>query len=618
VDLCSALASGYLRTVTGFLAARDEETGLLDCAPALATNEDAVAFVVGDAQAQIDGLCGPNGIIRALVNQMQAAQQGGRAVFSQSAADACTQAGRALFANGGLTRLDLLSPDAGAGVVQDCLDALIGLQGEGDPCSVDFECTQGAGGAQCVLPSGVNCEGTCRPMVAAGQPCRGNTADCQDGLSCIGDVCEAPRAVGAACRTDAGQQLPCEDGARCASGLCVGPSADGGMCASSSDCADGLWCANSVCVPRRGEGGDCSAANLFDAVCQPCLGCFRRTVTAGQDAGPPVCTTYASQGESCLTSPCHRGLACSAGQCVTLARHGAPCVAIDGADETVRGNCLLASDSCIGSPRTCTARATEGQACTSPTGSRAFTGSCRQEAVTGTGELVCVRALATDSVGTCQSGAAPGAPCGFVHNLPGECQEVTGAGTDCSVYSDGGRGLCTFTSNGPEGGTCRSDFSCLQGHYCNFPVDSGVLNPPLGTCERGGVLNARCGSGEPWETTCMEGECRPTPDAGNVLRCLDFYARGAVCPRDSTVCGPEQTCVLPNRLATEGTCQPRAAVGEACTGTGDCAPGAVCDDGFCASQVCQEQASSGCSGGGAVPLLLLFGAVTFRGARRRR
>lgn len=158
--------------------------------------------------------------------------------------------------------------------VADCCDARGGCEDD-LYCPVDPEdlsdvavCTSRAGvGDSCsdAVPceEGATCQGVCVARAALSQSCQ--SAECDDGLWCDGEVCRMPLVLGAEC---AGED-PLECGVlACIQGVCsyralVGdPCWEGTLCPGGTDCVGPSF--PGICTERGGEDDDCEVENYFD------------------------------------------------------------------------------------------------------------------------------------------------------------------------------------------------------------------------------------------------------------------------------------------------------------------------------------------------------------------
>ena len=205
---------------------------------------------------------------------------------------------------------------------------------DGDPCSVDEACVDGAcvgalydcdddnvctedfcfdddGAAQCLYQNvnGVACDdgSVCTvDDVCAGGACAGAAISCDDGNPCTNDACDPLSGCthdpnGALC--DDGD--PCTEGDVCSTGDCAG---------TSKDCDDGNLCTDDACDP---DTGDCQGTpNTLP--CDDAEVCTEADACAGGTClGQPV---ECDDGNACTADSCASGVGC-----VFEPTPGAPC-----------------------------------------------------------------------------------------------------------------------------------------------------------------------------------------------------------------------------------------------------------------------------------------------------
>jgi hypothetical protein len=106
-----------------------------------------------------------------------------------------------------------------------------------------------AAGLTCARRAGYF-EGTCAADgTAATTPCRASTPRCDDGLTCVNNVCMNTSPEGGPCVTGASSDRLCEGGLRCVAldplardGVCVAAGAPGSTCSSTVSCIEGATC----------------------------------------------------------------------------------------------------------------------------------------------------------------------------------------------------------------------------------------------------------------------------------------------------------------------------------------------------------------------------------------
>lgn len=590
--LCAPMARGTGKLLTVVLLGFADDAYRNDCTMGFASEEEMVRFFLGDNQDLEAALCGGNLGLAPILASVSQAEQAGRLVYDEAAAQRCVTEGRAaLAAAGGLFALQDGgiggSQSAAAQAILDCQAAFRGTVPTNGVCAKSFECEQGDAGADCMVRTGTACEGTCRPLRGLGGACDGMEPECADPYVCVGGVCTTVAGLGMACTTDAGLSIPCEDGLRCTDGACEQRPALGQPCNTfSNTCGQGLRCVNDVCEPLGTEGQSCESS-FFNSPCGPCLVCH------DQGDGGATCRSHAGVGQSCADRPCHTSLYCSGATCIPLAGTGEACVVDPTTSDDMRGNCLSASEACLGSPSVCVRRVTAGETCQSAPLGTSTRGNCL---ATLDAELRCIRTLASDTNGTCQVAGMPGEVCGDTPQLNSEC-------TNSSCRS----GICTPSEGLAAGQNCTDNNQCAQTLYCNS-----------GMCSPGGNVGQTCDNTAPWGSHCANGRCARDADGGNALVCQPYLGQGASCSSTND-CGTTLYCL--NNAGTR-TCQPRRVEGELCgSDSSACQDGLECSDGICLRPACVEDGGgagvSGCDRPGTLGLLLLLGAVLVRPGRRR-
>jgi len=383
-----------------------------------------------------------------------------------------------------------------------------------------------------------------------GQSCS-RTADCDPGLSCIGNVCykQAPAASAGA---GGGPNL-------------VPPplGSEGQSCTSRLDCKTGLDCFNNRCTaPVSGDAGATGGGGL----------------------------QLGARGESCrVNSDCDKDLVCVATAVVgtgicDLAQFGVQATGL-----TCSGECLEASDCCQlpMALHTTNIRSCEDIADAISTGNI----DCEAPADAAAGKL-CFHQWAY---------------CDCKAKGKGDtwsCDEDTHA----CVYE----GTCDPTAglDAPSGCPSKSRLYDISAKTCN--PDSTHC---VGAASKGCTNDASCEGKQVVDSTpddlCTEGEC--TCYSGN-KQCYRKCARnidcgaGQICNSSKKVCEPDAACVTDSQCAianrnvafkcNEGTCAQSCATDRDCSpsGVSGAFAGRVCGaDGFCASVVQDCNQDSQCA-----------------------
>lgn len=315
-----------------------------------------------------------------------------------------------------------------------------------------------------------------------------------------------------------------------------------------------------------------------------------------------VCSDWPS-----LPDPCSRFL-------LPRATLGQPC--FDGYDECLDGVCR--GNAC---PRTCQARAVEGEAC-------ATSGECRAG-------LYCRVSSLTPTSGQCAA--------------PSTIDALCFSDGDCAVGLACSKQVCTPL---PQAGSTCLDGRCVESAYCETDSTGGMcttrkaMGAPCvgGDCAAGLLCDGRSASCVPAVAALHEScsgaqQCAPgstcaSVDASGVGICATPAPEGAPCTTDvdcerhlacvsgdggatcgrrldgGAPCATTQQCFASAQCSTDGTCVELPLPGESCAGSRTCrwglcrdvagtdggavcgallSAGAVCRvDGECASGSCRE------------------------------
>ena len=352
------------------------------------------------------------------------------------------------------------------GIVPNCAD---------DNFCTDDTCTDQMG---CVhLPSAATCDdgnpctvsdvcanGTCNPGLAL---------DCDDGLTCTDDFCDAPTGCGHKNRTGA-----CNDGDACTSG----DSCEVGLCTgATADCADSNPCTVDSCDKNAG----CSHVAVSVATtCDDNNACTLNDLCAGTacKGTAQVC----NDGDPCSADGCDPASGCFA----KPGNDGAPCD--DGIPCTAQDTC--ANGNCTGTAITCD----DGNACTNDS---CAGGVCLNVANTAT----CDDGIA------CTSDSCNAATGGCVHSaVDSACDDNTTCTTDTCNATTG----CLHVSDGT---------TCNDGNACTNDVCTGGASAT-------GCTHSNVGPG----TTCDDGDACTTGDSCNSGTCA---GAGPICGDGACTCG---------------------------------------------------------------------------------
>jgi V8-like Glu-specific endopeptidase len=343
----------------------------------------------------------------------------------------------------------------------------------------------------------------------------------------------------------------------------------GESCGADTECGSGMCvdlgagrvctanCTASGAAPCP-DGGYCDAPACGTGMCRP----------AGDGGGAPLGTACVNGGE------------CASRFCAALPGGGAVC-----ARPCTPGTLsCFAGEVCLGLVDACGACVEPGAA----PPPRGFGEPC---------------AVDTD----CWSGlcftdgdpAACGADCAYRY-----CAEWCGAAGECPDGSHCRDGVCVRGPRSDVGESCVSDLDCVAG-IC-LPTPSGAFHCVEGCTPEGG-----CNPG----FTCFDGSC--WPDAlrpGDACTTWDDYCEGGRCLE----LAGRLVCV--SDCVDSGDCESGLSCVSAGDGMGICVPPSVAGGGGGGGDDGCDCAVPGRTGGSALPLGLLFGALLLgrRLTRRRR
>jgi hypothetical protein len=231
-----------------------------------------------------------------LTYDLDAAAKDGRLRFDSSSARAC------------LNDLGAASCRDIEGSSPACEAAVTAAVADGLECRSSVECASGL----CDAPSG--CHGVCLSKAAAG------CAHCDSGSYCDQGLCSPRLGLGTVCPA-ARSEDPCQDGLACVGGMCQALPLEGMACAAGR-CARGLYCdevtepASPRCAAVLGAGAACGQVDA----CQDGLACV---AAIGSDLGR--CVAYLDVGSACrrappgLASGCPLDMTCTSSACAPIA-----------------------------------------------------------------------------------------------------------------------------------------------------------------------------------------------------------------------------------------------------------------------------------------------------------
>lgn len=453
---------------------------------------------------------------------------------------------------------------------------------DGDPCTVDGQCSTG----QCLPGSAIPCEGgasgscevvVCDPLLGCVAKTASDGAACDDGLYCTTeDTCTAGTCSGEA-RDCSGIDETCRVGTCSeAIGQCVLEAQTGEPCDDGVPCTELDACDAGTCA---GSFRDCSP---LDSTC-----------TAGScQEGTGLCIgTPIAEGEACedgkacsLTSTCKTGV-CSAQTIVDCSSLDGPCRF---------GVCLEAGGTCAFESVTDGVSCDDGDACSTDTA--CSDGSCLGVTKPCQGDTPpCNTATCDSQTGECGFAPDPssnGEPCddGLFCTVNDSClggtcvpslRDCSGAAGECEVAScDESQGC--VAAGAPDDAPCSDGLACTVADQCQAgacvpgaPATCATFDGPCATgqCDEsaGGCVSiaapneAPCNDGKNCTATdaCMNGECVGvnvdcaglTTDCA-VGKCSEASGLcvGASVP-DGSFCSDFVACTQGDQCAA-GLCQP--------------------------------------------------------------
>jgi hypothetical protein len=383
-------------------------------------------------------------------------------------------------------------------------------------CAAPATCSESAGKARCVWPSGYDdkngdgsqCDDKDECAKSADNDC-GKNAKCENKPGSFTCTCQAPAYKGD------GKACTCADGYADMDGVCVGD--DGRNCADNLDCSHG-HCQNGVCCAQACSTPNGECLSVEQATCQDGHTCKYPVAADGaacDDAD--ACTTKSScQSGNCIRGTtdveCNDGNPCTDDSCD--ATQG--CKNPNNAANCDDSNPCTENDKCSGgtcssvTPKNCSS---QDDVCNKGT-CQASDGSCVKVALANgtvctdanscTADEVCTAGVCggSNACGPNAISCTPGAPnicaCnpGFV---PGATQCVPDT-NECSTSPCSPNATCFDPSNNPGDVTCvcKTGYdgdgrTCIEHDGCvNNPCGAG-----RGSCVRGslGAYTCSCDAG---------------------------------------------------------------------------------------------------------------------------
>ena len=487
---------------------------------------------------------------------------------------------------------------------------------DGNPCTKDF-CNQGK---EVVHKPITDVTGSCDDAnpctvadVCTSGVCKGQAADCSDGVDCTLDACDPQLGCthaakneqcddGNPCTTqtcDAAQGCvvqgfqagaACDDGSTCTEGDKCGPD---GQCVGSSTCScqtdvecaaqsDNKCLGDLKCVAKKCEADPVLAVKCDTANDNACM-------TSQCDKGTGQCVpTAVNDGAACDdNNACSTGSKCGQGQC----GGGAPLPCDDGNACTADtcdpqlgcqftpmaaacndGNACTQADACdkggcVGVAKACD----DGVACTLD-GCDAKTGQCTTTAnaqscsdgnpcTVDTCDLLkgCLQTpddkAACDDGEACTKDSCSGGKCVSINEC--QCQPATGA-KDCDDNNP-----CTVDSCDVATKKCKNEAAAANGKACD--TANKCQNPGSGVCQAGACTGGTAKDCSASANACNTGACDAATGA-----CT------SVPKADATPCDADGSGCTVNDGCKAGKCQPGDAPD--CSAQND-----VCNTGSCGS-----------------------------------
>ena len=319
-----------------------------------------------------------------------------------------------------------------------------------------------------------------------------------------------------------------------------------GQSCERDNCIDGLECIDSaqsteeidycrICVAPGGPGAPCIEPS------RPC----EEGLTCNWEIG--LCDYPLEEGEDCSsgTRPCREGTFCTYDTriCTALYADGMSCLYEDRPSDQ-----FCASGFCNANTGECDGAGLEGD-------------SCGDDADCRSGQLLSCEA------GKCEGPRPAGAAC---------TEDAQCANRQCDADS----GKCGL----PDGSECRDDTEC-QSQFCSRRDFPGTCEPPraLGeSCDGGGCGENVCSYDSNHNFQSCMLACTEQADCPAEHRC-DGYACQPIQP-DGGPCRDGEDCLSGWCSDITETCGQKPAIGDPCTGYGECYPRGYCSNGVCTAR----------------------------------
>lgn len=355
--------------------------------------------------------------------------------------------------------------------------------------------------------------------------------------------------------------------------------ANGASCAAAKECTSGVcadgFCCNRACggceacaasLKTSGADGVCGAAKIDTdphSACAPDPGYPGNCKADGNCNGAGACRSFAKSSTACGATTCTGGMVTgktcsgSAATCVDATSScGLYACGASACNTTCSSDSACAAGAYCTSASTCETKKAIGEACTA-------TREC------GSGFCVDGVCCNAECTGQCES-------CGATATK-GTCTPITGTPATGKTACIGAGTPCAGSCDGKNGATCAYPAAV----ECSASCVSGTQL--LGTCDGKGA----CVSGEPQKCGgfACDGDTRCRTACSAPEHCQKGYVcLAGKCEPEVSRCSEDGTGVV-DALGNAKSCAPLVCKGgvclSTCTGTPDCAPGFLCDNGSC-------------------------------------
>lgn len=342
---------------------------------------------------------------------------------------------------------------------------------------------------------------------------------------------------------------------------------NGSSCGAASQCSSG-FCVDGVCC-NMGCTGQCEA-------------CDATGTCVAVTSGPPQGTRAACAGSGVC------GGSCSSASRSVCTYPGASTICVQ--------------QSCTGAVKTLATGCDGAGMCPTP-----GTFNCPSNACAG-----------NDCVGACTDDTMCSAPTPFCNLPQGVCLATKGLGAMCTGGSECTSTFCTdhVCCNVACGGQCQAcNLTGNVGHCATVPSGQPVTNAGTtrAACSGSGACQGTCDGSSATAcafpgaaTTCGTASCAnasltPAPTCNGAGSCVNGTAApcagGFICANATSCkssCAADTDCISMRYCASNSTCPPQKAQGNACNpavdckqaGCAECASAGGCQSGFCCNAAC--------------------------------